>query len=177
MAKTKWVLDPAHSLAEFSVKHMMISTVKGRFAKLEGVIEADPADLTTATASVEIDVASIDTHEAQRNQHLRSADFFDAEKFPKLTFRSKRVTAKGGDEYALTGDLTIRGVTKEVTLDLTFEGEGKDPWGNQRIGFSAETRINRKDFGLNWNALLETGGVLVGDQVKINVEIEAIKQA
>jgi polyisoprenoid-binding protein YceI len=115
--------------------------------------------------------------EPQRDAHLRSADFFNVENYPKLTFRSKQVTRKSGDEYLLTGDLTSRGVTREVELELTFEGKSKDPWGNERIGLSAETKINRKDFGLTWNAALETGSILVGDQIKISVQLEAIKQA
>lgn len=171
-----WVLDPSHSLAEFSVKHMMIATVKGRFRTFSGTIQANPADLTSAQFQVTIDMASIDTADTQRDDHLRSADFFEAEKHPQMSFQSKGVSAKG-DEYQLTGDLTIRGVTKEVSFDLTYEGQGKDPWGNERIAFSAETKINRKDFGLNWNTALEAGGVLVGEQVKIAVHLEAIKQA
>lgn len=177
MSKSKWVLDPAHSLIEFSVKHMMIANVKGRFSGVEGVIYADLPDLTTAEIEVTVDAASINTAEPQRDQHLRSADFFDVEQYPRLTFKSKKIERAGGGEYKLTGDLTIHGVTKEVVFDATFEGQGKDPWGNERAGFSAETKIDRKDFGLQWNAVLETGGILVGDQVKISVQIEAIKQA
>lgn len=175
--KSKWVLDAAHSLLEFSVKHMMIATVKGRFTGVEGVIYANLPDLTTAEIEVSADAATINTGEPQRDQHLRSADFFDVEKYPKLTFKSKQIEKAGNDEYKVTGDLTIHGVTREVVFTATFEGQGKDPWGNERAGFSAEAKINRKDFGLHWNALLETGGVLVGDQVKISVQIEAIRQA
>lgn len=177
MSKSNWVIDASHSLLEFSVKHMMIATVKGRFAKLEGTIKVDPANLTEAEIDVKVDAGSIDTRDEQRDGHLRSGDFFDVEKFPHLTFVSKRITAKGGDDYALVGDLTMHGVTHEVELALTFEGQGKDPWGNQRIGLSAEGKVNRKDYGLNWNAALEAGGVLVGEQVKISIQVEAIQQA
>lgn len=175
MSKSTWTLDPSHSLAEFSIKHLMFATVKGRFTKLAGTIEADPADLTTAQIAGEVEVASIDTSDAQRDGHLRSADFFDVENFPTLSFKSWRVD-RDGDDYKLVGDLTIRGVTKTAIWNLTFDGQGKDPWGNERIGLTAETKVDRKEFGLTWNAALETGGVLVGDQVKIAVHIEAIKQ-
>ncbi len=173
----KWVIDPSHTLVEFSVKHMMIATVKGRFAGVEGTIVADPADLTSAAFDVKVDLSTIDTRDAQRDGHLRSADFFDVENHPAMTFKSKSVKAKGDDEYTLTGDLTIRGVTKEVAFDLTFEGQGKDPWGNEKLGFSAVGKINRKDFGLEWNVALESGGILVGETVKMEVHIEAAKQA
>jgi len=176
MAKSKWVLDPSHSLLEFSVKHMMISTVKGRFSGIEGVLYADLPDFTTAEVEASADASTVDTREPQRDQHLKSADFFDVEKFPKLTFKSKRVET-AGDGYRMVGDLTIHGVTREVAFDVSFEGTGKDPWGNERAGFSATGKVDRKDFGLQWNAMLETGGVLVGDQVKISIEAEAIKQA
>jgi polyisoprenoid-binding protein YceI len=176
MSKATWTVDVTHSLAEFSVKHMMFATVKGRFTQMEGSIVADPADLTTAEFTGSVDVASVTTAEPQRDAHLRSADFFDAENHPKLTFRSTRVE-RDGDDFKMVGDLTIRGVTKTVTWKLTFDGTGKDPWGNERIGFTAETKINRREYGLTWNAALETGGVLVGDEVKIAVHLEAIKQA
>jgi polyisoprenoid-binding protein YceI len=155
---------------------MMISTVKGRFSGVAGTIEGDLPNLTTARIEATIDVATIDTREAQRDGHLRSADFFDAEKFPQITFRSTRIHAASDNEYKLAGDLTIRGVTREVVLDATFEGIGKDPWGNERAGFSAEATIDRKDFGLVWNAVLETGGILVGDKVKMGIQVEAIRQ-
>lgn len=175
--KTKWVLDPAHTTVEFTVKHMMITNVKGRFAKFEGYISADLSDLTTAEVSVTVDAASLDTREEQRDAHLRSADFFDVEQFPTLAFKSWRIDRKGDDQYELVGDLTIHGVTQTSVWTLTFEGQGKDPWGSERAGFTAETRINRKDFGLHWNAILETGGFLVGDEVRISVQAEAVKQA
>ena len=171
---TTWKVDPAHSLVEFSVRHMMFATVKGRFSTFEGVIKGDPKDLTNATFEATIDAASIDTREGQRDNHLRSADFFDVEKFPKITFRSTQVTKTGDNTYKVTGDLTIRGVTRPVTLDVEFTGQGKDPWGNQRIGLSAKGSINRKDFGLTWNAPLEAGGFLVGDKVDLSIEVEAV---
>ncbi|MGE5589428.1 MAG: YceI family protein [Bacillota bacterium] len=176
MARSKWVLDPSHTLAEFSVKHMMIATVKGRFSGVEGVVYADLPDFTTAEVEATIDASTVDTREGQRDAHLRSADFFDVEKFPKITFKSKRID-RNGDDYRMIGDLTIRDVTREIALDVTFEGTGKDPWGNERAGFSATGKVDRKDFGLQWNTVLETGGVLVGDQVKIAIEAELVKQA
>lgn len=174
---SKWVVDAAHSLLEFSVKHMMIASVKGRFAAMEGEIEGDLPDLTTAKIRVSADVQSIDTRDEQRDTHLRSADFFHGEANPKLVFESKRIERTGDDSYKLTGDLSMAGTTKEVTFDATFEGQAKDPWGNERVGLSAQTKINRREWGINFNAALETGGVLVGDQVKVSVELEAVKQA
>jgi polyisoprenoid-binding protein YceI len=177
MAKATWVVDPSHTTVEFSIKHMMIANVKGRFGGVEGTLVADTADLTTAAIDVAVDVASVDTRDAQRDAHLRSADFFDVEQFPKMTFKSYRIERSGENEYRLIGDLSIHGVTKSVAWNLTFEGQGKDPWGNEKAGFTAETKISRKDFGLVWNAALETGGVLVGDDVKISVAVEAARQA
>jgi polyisoprenoid-binding protein YceI len=171
-----WQIDPMHSLVEFAVKHMMIATVKGRFAALNGTIKLDEADLTRSSVEVTIDATSIDTREPQRDGHLRSADFLDAEQFPSITFKSSRVERLDGDRYQVTGNLTIRGVTQEVTLDATLEGRARDPWGNERTGFSARTTINRQDFGLNWNQALEAGGILVGNEVKISIEVEAVKQ-
>jgi polyisoprenoid-binding protein YceI len=170
----KWNVDSSHSLAEFAVKHMMISTVKGRFSKVEGTIEADPNNLAAAKFDVSVDTTSIDTRDEQRDAHLRSADFFHADEHQRLTFVTKSVQPQG-ENYLLTGDLTMHGVTREVPFELTYEGQAKDPWGNERIGFSAETKINRKDFGLTWNNALETGGVLVGEQVKIAIQLEATK--
>jgi polyisoprenoid-binding protein YceI len=177
MAKATWILDAAHTNVEFSVKHMMIANVKGSFSGVEGTVVADLADLTTAEIDVTVDVATVDTREAQRDGHLRSADFFDVENHPKMTFKSYRIDRTGENEYKLVGDLTIRGVSKSVAWNLTFEGQGKDPWGNEKAGFTAETKVSRKDFGLVWNAVLETGGVLVGDDVKITIAVEAAKQA
>lgn len=176
-AITTWKVDPSHSLVEFSVRHMMFATVKGRFGGVDGVIKGDPNDLSNAVFEATIDAASIDTREEQRDNHLRSADFFDVEKFPNLTFRSTQVTKTGDNTYQVAGELTIRDVTKPVTLDVEFTGQGKDPWGNQRIGLSAKGSINRKDYGLTWNAPLEAGGFLVGDKVDITIEVEAVGQA
>jgi polyisoprenoid-binding protein YceI len=176
MSKATWVIDPSHTMVEFSVKHMMISSVKGRFSAVEGAILADGSDLSNAEINVTVDTASLSTRDDGRDAHLKSADFFDVENFPSLTFKSKQVM-RDGKEYKLTGDLMIRGVSNEVVLDLNYEGQAKDPWGNDRIGISAEGKIDRKTFGLVWNAALETGGILVGDQVKISISAEAIKQA
>jgi polyisoprenoid-binding protein YceI len=177
---TTWKLDPAHTLVEFTAKHMMITNVRGRFAKLEGVIEIDEKNPDGSSVSAELDAASIDTRVEQRDQHLRSGDFLDAENFPKVTFRSKKVegaSLDSGESFRVVGDLTIRGTTREVVLDATFDGRGKDPWGGERVSFSADTKIDRRDYGLTWNAALETGGVLVGNEVKIHVEAQAVLEA
>jgi polyisoprenoid-binding protein YceI len=171
-----WKLDPAHSSAEFKVKHMMISNVKGTFSGLSGTLSEHTGDSSLSSIEATIDVASINTGDAQRDGHLKSADFFDAEKLPTMNFKSTKVEQTGEAEYRVTGDLTIHGVTKPVTFDV--EGPtapGKDPWGNTRIGISATAKINRKDFGLNWNAALETGGFLVGEQVQVTIEAQFIK--
>ncbi|BAS26517.1 YceI family protein [Limnochorda pilosa] len=173
---TVWTIDPAHTTAEFSVKHMMISTVKGRFGSIEGTVTGDLDDPTQAAVDVKIDAASVDTRNDQRDAHLRSADFFDVEHHPHLTFKSRRIERAGDDRFKVVGDLTIRGVSREVVLDTTFEGQVKDPYGNQRAGFSAAAKLNRKDFGLNWNALLEAGGVVVGDEVKVEIHAEVTRQ-
>jgi len=177
MTKSIWSIDASHSAIEFSVKHMMIANVRGSFHDFQASVVADATDLTTAEIDFTVDVASIDTRDAQRDGHLKSGDFFDAENFPKITFKSTQISRSNDNEYTMAGDLAIHGVTQPVTFDVTFEGQGKDPWGNEKAGFSAKASVNRKDFGLNWNSVLETGGVLVGEQVKINVEIEALKQA
>jgi polyisoprenoid-binding protein YceI len=176
-ATTTWNIDPSHTHVEFSVRHLMISTVKGRFAEVSGRVVAPDADPTSGQVEVTINAASIDTREAQRDAHLRSADFFDAESFPTLTFRSTRIEKASGDDLKLTGDLTIRGTTREVVLDVTSEGRVKDPWGGERAGFSAKGKIKRSDFGLTWNLALETGGVVVGDEIKISIDAELVKQA
>ncbi|MCL6516069.1 YceI family protein [Alicyclobacillus sp.] len=176
MAKSQWKVDPTHSSVDFSIKHMVISRVKGTFHTFDAVIEADPEDLTTATIEFTVDVASVDTRNADRDNHLRSADFFDVENHPKMTFKATRIVKKSEGEYEVTGDLTIRGVTRPETFLVTYEGQGKDPWGGVRAGFSAHGTINRTDYGLKWNTPLETGGVLVGDQVQVSLEIEAVKQ-
>lgn len=173
----RWEIDAIHSNVEFSVRHMMISTVRGRFAEVNGHIDFDPADPTSAKIEVEIPVASIDTRSEGRDEHLRSDDFFAADKYPNMTFTSSRVEAAGGNRYRVTGDLTIRGVTREVVLDVEFHGTHPDAYGGVRAGFSATTSINRFDYGLTWNAAIESGGVVVGDTVKINLEIQAVRQA
>lgn len=178
MVKSVWNVDTAHSSLEFVVKHMMISKAKGNFNNFEAVIEADPADLTNSKIEFSIDVNSIDTRNKDRDDHLRSADFFDIENHPTATFIAKDIQKKSDTNYDVTGDLTIRGTTKPITVDIVFEGQSKDPMsGNEVAGFSGQTTFSRKDFGLTWNAALETGGVLVGDEVKVNIEIEAHKQA
>jgi polyisoprenoid-binding protein YceI len=174
---TTWNIDPAHSAAEFKVKHMMIANVKGSFSGLSGVLKLDGTDYTHSTVEASIPAASLTTGDDQRDLHLKSADFFDVEKFPTLTFKSTNIDSTGGPNYAVTGDLTIHGVTKTVTLTVEDVSEpSKDPWGNQRIGLSGSTKINRKDFGLAWNSALETGGVLVGEEVTITLDVQFIRQ-
>jgi polyisoprenoid-binding protein YceI len=171
-----WNLDPAHSVAEFKVKHMMISNVKGSFSGLTGTLKLDETDYTHSTVEASIPVASLTTGDAQRDGHLKSADFFDAEKFPTITFKSSNIDSTGGADYAVTGELTMHGVTKSVTFAVEDLSEpSKDPWGNHRIGLSGSTKINRKDFGLTWNSALESGGVLVGEDVTISLEVQFIK--
>jgi polyisoprenoid-binding protein YceI len=175
--KTTWQIDAAHSHVEFAVKHLMIATVKGRFGAVSGTVTVNGDDPAGAAVAVSIDAASVDTREPQRDGHLKSADFFDVEKFPTITFASTRVEKTGGDTLRLTGDLTIHGVTRPITLAVTDEGRAKDPWGGERRAFSATGKVNRKDFGLLWNQALEAGGVLVGDEVKISIEVELVRQA
>ena len=175
--KTKWNLDGTHSSINFAVRHMVVSKVRGRFAGFVGTINLDDADLTQSTVDVTIDASSIDTGTAQRDEHLRSADFFDVAQFPTLRFRSKRIEKVGKVQFRVIGDLTIRDVTREVPLDVEYGGRGKDPWGNERAGFAAKAAIDRKDFGLQWNQALETGGLLVGDKVEIDLDIQAVKAA
>jgi polyisoprenoid-binding protein YceI len=171
-----WAIDSVHSLAEFAVKHMMISTVKGRFGSMTGTLLIDEANPTNSSVTTSIDVASIDTREPQRDAHLRSDDFLNAEQFPHITFRSTRVERISDEEWRVTGDLTIRDVTQVVTLDTDFEGRITDPYGKERAGFTAQTTLSRKAFGLKWNALLETGGAVVGDTVKVTLHLEAVRQ-
>ncbi|RHW42562.1 polyisoprenoid-binding protein [Neobacillus notoginsengisoli] len=175
MAKTKWAIDPVHSSVDFSVRHMMIANVKGTFQSFDATVVADPSDLTNAEISFTIDAASIDTRNEDRDNHLRSADFFDAEQHPKITFNATDIKKTDEGEYDVTGGLTIRGVTRPQTFVVVYEGSGKDPWGNEKAGFSGTGSINRADYGLTWNAALETGGVLVGDKIKISFEIQAAK--
>jgi len=171
-----WNIDPVHSVAEFKVKHMMISNVKGQFPKVEGLLTLDESDLTKSHVEATIEAASIETRDAQRDAHLKSADFFDVEKYPTLSFKSTRVKAVREGELTVEGDLTIHGITRTVVF--TVEGPtppAKDPWGNSRVAVSATTRINRKDFGLTYNAVLEAGGILVGDEVTITLDVQFIK--
>jgi polyisoprenoid-binding protein YceI len=173
---TTWSIDPVHSVAEFKVKHMMISNVKGQFPKVTGKLTLDESDLSNSQVEASIDAASIQTGDAQRDTHLKSADFLDVENFPALSFKSTQVNIVRDGELAVEGDLTIRGVTRTVTFSV--EGPtppAKDPWGNTRVAVSATTRVNRKDFGLTWNAALETGGILVGDEVTITLDVQFIK--
>jgi polyisoprenoid-binding protein YceI len=175
-ATTTWKLDPAHSHAEFKVKHMMISNVKGSFNGLSGTLTEHTVDATLSSVEASIDIATVNTGDAQRDAHLKSGDFFDAEKYPTMTFKSTSVKPNGDGGYNVTGDLTLHGATRQQTFVVDGpSAPGKDPWGNTRIGLSATTKINRKDFGLNWNAALETGGILVGDDVQISIEAQFIK--
>jgi polyisoprenoid-binding protein YceI len=176
ISTTTWNIDPAHSIAEFKVKHMMIANVKGQFSKISGVLILDESDLANSRIEASIEAASIHTRDDQRDAHLKSADFFDVEKFPSLTFKSKGISIVKDGELSVEGDLTIHGVTRKVR----FAVEGptsptKDPWGNTRVAISAITKIYRKDFGLTWNGALETGGILVGDEITITLDVEFVK--
>lgn len=172
-----WQIDTAHSHIGFAVRHMMVSTVRGQFHAYAGTVHIDEQDPTRSWAEGEIEIASIDTREPQRDAHLRSADFFDVGNHPKMSYKSRRIEALGGHEFRVYGDLTIRGVTREVPLDVTYSGTAKDPWGGTRSGFSATGTIDRKEFGLVWNALLETGGVAVANKVKLDLDVELVYQA
>lgn len=172
-----WRIDPTHTNVEFGVRHLMISTVKGRFGAVEGTVTVEDGDPATAQIDVRIDAASIDTRVEQRDAHLRSADFFDVEKHPALTYTSRSVERTGGGKLKVVGDLTIRGVTREVVLDVEELGTVRDPWGNDRAGYSAKGKLDREAFGLTWNQALEAGGVLVGNEVKISLEVELVRQA
>jgi polyisoprenoid-binding protein YceI len=171
-----WQIDTSHSSVNFSVRHMMISTARGGFTTFSGTVEIDEANPSNSTVDVQIDAASIDTRDEKRDAHLRSADFFDVENYPVITFKSTRVEPVDESTGRIVGDLTIRGVTREVVLNTEFIGQAKSPWGTTSYGFEAETRINRKDFGLNWNVALETGGFLVSDEIKISIQLEVVKQ-
>jgi len=177
MTTTNWNFDLAHSSVNFHVRHLMVSKVHGRFTLWGGTLVIDEEDITRSHIDVTIDAASVDTREDKRDAHLRSPDFFDVERFPTLTFKSTRIEKLGEDEVAITGDLTLHGVTRSVKLAVELGGQAKDPWGGIRTGFSAKTTINRKDFGLGWNTVLEAGGMLVGEKVEITLEIEAVKAA
>ena len=171
---TVWHIDPRHSMAEFSVRHMMLAKVRGRFTGVSGTIVDAAEDPKRSSVKAEIYVTTLITGDPQRDEHLRSADFFDVANYPTITFESRRVSGSR-EHFKVTGDLTIRGRTREVTLDVTFNGIGTNPQGQSVAGFTAETEINRKDFGLNWNMALEAGGVLVGDTAKLEIEVEAVK--
>ncbi|HLV67358.1 MAG TPA: YceI family protein [Polyangiaceae bacterium] len=177
MESKNWNLDLAHSAIHFTVRHMVFAKVRGRFGSFRGTLDLDDADLTRGRVSVEIDAASIDTGVADRDTHLRSADFLDAEHFPHLKFESTRVEKVDGNRYRVVGNLTIRDVTREVVLDVEHGGVAKDPWGNQRTAFTATAALDRRDYGLKWNQALEAGGVLVGERVDIEIEVQAVRTA
>ena len=169
-----YTIDPAHSDIAFSVRHMVFAKVRGHFTKWTATLELDDKDPARSSVTASIDAATIDTREAQRDGHLRSADFLDAEKFPKIEYKSRRVERSGSKKYTVTGDLTIRGVTHEVALDVEELGRGKDPWGNERLAFVAKSALERGDFGLKWNQALEAGGVLVGERVDVEIDVQAM---
>lgn len=171
-----WQIDSSHSAIQFSVRHMMISKVRGNFESFSGTIDFDPDNMTNSTVDVTIDAASIKTRDAQRDGHLKSPDFLDVENYPALTFKSTRIEQTGAKAGKLYGDLTIRAITRPVVLDVEYAGLAKSPWGTTSAGFSASTKINRKDWNLTWNQALETGGVLVGDEIAISIEVELVKQ-
>jgi polyisoprenoid-binding protein YceI len=176
MARTRWEIDVGHSAIHFWVRHLVISKVHGRFARWSGTIDLDDQDFTRSTVAVRIDAASIDTQLADRDHHLCSPGFLDVANHPELTFTSKRIE-RAGEGYRVAGDLQLHGVVREVSLEAEFAGFAKDPWGSERAGFSARTTLDRKEFGLTWNAALETGGVVVGERVEITLELEAVKKA
>jgi polyisoprenoid-binding protein YceI len=171
-----WLIDPSHSRVGFSAKHAMVATVRGQFTDFSGSLTLDGSNPSASAADVAIATASINTNSEDRDNHVRSADFLDVESHPEMTFRSTGVKHEGGDDFVMTGDLTIRGTTRPVELEVELEGLATDPFGNERIGFSGETVISRKDFGLTWNVALEAGGVLVSDKVKITLDVSAVKQ-
>lgn len=174
---TKWVIDPTHSELLFKVKHLMITNVKGEFRSFSGELKNEGDDFSKSLVEVSVDADSIFTNNEERDTHLKSEDFFEVEKYKKLTFKATSFEKVSGSDYKLKGDLTIKDVTKPVTLDVEFGGTNTDPWGNKKAGFSLNGKINRKDWGLNWNAALETGGVLVGEEVKISAEVQFTKEA
>lgn len=176
-AGTVWTIDPTHTNVEFAVRHLMIATVKGRFSDVKGTVNLDLANPSAASVEVTIAAPSIDTRNADRDAHLRSADFFDAERFPELRYVSRKVESLPDGTFRVVGDLTIRDVTREVPLHATLEGTGADPWGGHRAGFSATGKLNRNDYGLHWNKVLEAGGVAVGEEVKLVIEAELVQAA
>ena len=169
-----WTVDPMHTQVEFSAKHMGIMTVKGQITGVQAMIDFNENDFSSSSVEARIDARTLSTHDEQRDGHLKSEDFLDVEQFPTITFKSTRIERAAHDQYTMTGDLTIREVTRPVSLEVVYSGQAKDPMGNMHAGFSAYTTINRKDWGLSWNVALETGGLLVGDQIKIALEIEAV---
>lgn len=175
-AKTTWVIDPSHSEIAFKVKHLMISNVKGSFGEFSGQVVTDGDDFSTADINFQINPASINTGAADRDGHLKSPDFFDIENFPEITFTSGKLTKTSDDEFSLSGNLAIKGISQPVKLDVEFGGLMTDPWGNEKAGFTLNGKINRKDFGLTWNATLEAGGVLVGEEIRISCDVELAKQ-
>ncbi|MGW5123898.1 YceI family protein [Streptomyces sp. NPDC004069] len=172
-----YTIDPAHSTLGFVARHAMVTNVKGKFNDFTGTLRLDGTDPAASTATIDVTMDSIDTGSADRDGHLKSADFFKTEEFPQMTFRSTKAEALGGDDYRITGDLTILGVTKPLAIDLEFNGAAKDPFGNERVGFEGKAEILRSEWGLTWNAALETGGVLVSDKIKLNFDISAVKNA
>jgi polyisoprenoid-binding protein YceI len=177
MTTQHWTIDQAHSDIHFSVRHLVVSKVRGRFTKVRGALDIDDKDMTRSVVEVTIDASSIDTGTPERDTHLRSADFFDVEQFPELRFRSARIERLDETLYRVFGQLTLHGVTREMSLDVEYGGRAKDPWGNERVGFVAKTSLDRKDFGLGWNQVLEAGGVLVGDRVEIELDVQAVRAA
>jgi polyisoprenoid-binding protein YceI len=177
MATERWEIDASHSGIHFAVRHLVIAKVRGQFSRWHGALVAPDGDFTKAAVEVAIDAASIETGVADRDAHLKSPDFFDAAQHPEITFKASRFEPRSRTEGRLVGSLTIKGITREVALDVEVHGQTKDPWGNQRAAFSAKTSLDRKDFGLTWNQVLETGGVMVGDRVELEIEIEAVRQA
>lgn len=173
--KYQWTIDPAHSEIHFKVKHLVIATVTGSFEKFEGIVESESEDFSGASIKYSADVDSVNTKAPDRDTHLKSADFFDAVNYPKITFVSKEFRKLSDSDFLLRGDITIRGVTKEISLDAEYNGIVKDPWGNTKAGFELTGKINRKDFGLNWNVVTEAGGLLVGDDVKLQASLELLK--
>ena len=176
MRTDRWEIDSSHSSVHFSVRHLVIAKVRGSFTRWSGTVQVPDGDFSKATVAVTIDASSIDTGVADRDAHLKSADFFDVAQYPELRFGGKRVQPRSGDVIDVVGDLTIKGITREVVLRVEQHGQAKDPWGNLRVAFGVKTSIDRKDFGLTWNQVLETGGVMVGDRVEIEAEIQAVKQ-
>jgi len=175
MSTTKWSIDPTHTEIGFKVKHMMFTNVSGKFVSYDATITTEDDNFENANIEFSADINSINTNNADRDNHLKSGDFFDAENYPKLTFKSTSLT-KNGDDYELTGDLTLKGVTKSVTLPAEISGLMKDPWGNTKVGINIDGKINRKDWGLNYNAALEAGGVLISEDVRLNIELQLVKQ-